>query len=325
MIKIFEFNKSHIHDLEVFLRNNYFDALCKQAFIDQRRLNKYFLHNLIASYKEKKNNVIIAGDKNKISGLIVSNFSDWDTSYFGMPMSKIDFFLTGEPKAAVKETLLGALLEKSRSIGIKHLNIRVDLTDTNSISVLEGRGFKLLTVEGVNIISRLRYIKSEAVDLGPLKIRYFRNEDANDLIDIGEDIDMVLKSHYYFDCCLPKEKRQNYYLEKIKNLVKEKNNSVLVVTRNKKVIGFFGYYIPGAFSRITGSKQAFVSLFGVSRKEVGKNVAFPFIYHASRHILEKADFITGRVYLHNQPMSRLLDKICPYPFSQYLCCFHKPL
>ncbi|MDD5356016.1 MAG: hypothetical protein PHY56_05740 [Candidatus Omnitrophica bacterium] len=322
-MNIVEFNKGYIRDVESILKDNPFDFIARQRFIDKARYIKYLLYN-IQNKASRKNNVLLAKEGKNISGLIVSEFAQWDSVYFGLPMGKISFFIGLNNDPEIKNRLLGALLEKCRLQGIAHLAIRVDTSDAGSIFILENHGFRLMTIEGVNLIRCLRPINFDNADLHRLKIRPLEKRDISQIIDIGREIASSLPAHYSYDLVLPQEKRQDYYIEKVKNCCKGKDK-VLVLLKDKEAIGFFAYQVPADFARIVGLKQAFVSLIGIALRQRGKNIAAPFIYRSCQLILKEADYITGRVYLHNQPMSRLLDKICSFPFSQYLCCFHKCL
>lgn len=320
-------NKEDIKQLKQLFKVDPFYPYRYYNKISPSKYRNYLLHKIIQLNKKEnlRDLVFLAKRKERVIGIIASEFSSWDSAYFSIPMAKIDFFKAiGSQKQIIKikNMLINSIIQACKQKGIKHLTIRVDLMDNTSLHVLGEAGFKIMALEGVNILDR---IKNKNVDKKSpiLKIEKLKEEHIPQVIRIAEEIAPTLMSHYHFDTNLPKDKISNYYIENVKNCCSGHNaNEVIIAKDNHEIIGFLAYRLIPAFTQIIGLSQAYIVLFAISSSKKGKGYSSVFIHKVSKYLLNKFDFIIGNVYLHNIPAIRLLAKFDPQPFCQYLYCLH---
>lgn len=322
-----DFRKEIIIQLRLLLLKDPFYFYSNYSKINQTKYIEYLIHEIEELNKKNlRNMILLAKKKDKIVGMITLKFANWDTSYFGISMAKIRYLKaigSKEDMVEIKKALLGSLIQKCLEKRIKHLTIRIDLMDYTSLFVLEEMGFRVMTVEGVNILDN---IEDRAISrkISSLKIRQMEEKDFDQLVDIGREVALILKSHYHFDLGLPRNKVQNYYVENVINCCKGNiADEVIVAEQQGRAVGFLAYKFSPTFTQIVNSSKASVVLFAISSSKRGKDISTIFLYEASKYILEQVDFIIGKVYLHNIGMTKLLAKFNSYPFCQYLYCLHK--
>ena len=69
----------------------------------------------------------------------------WDSSFFGVPMGRLDLLLRGPVgDHGTVSAAVDALLQQARAMGLRHLTAKVDIADMQAVAVLENAGFRLM-------------------------------------------------------------------------------------------------------------------------------------------------------------------------------------
>lgn len=328
-IKVDEFDstKKSITQVKGLLLDDPFYPYRNYNRVDRKKYTEYFCNRIVeTSQTETESIALLAKVKEKITGVIAIRFAAWDSSYFGISMAKVVCLKArGSTKDTIeiKKALLGSLIQKCAEKRVQHLSIRIDLSDSTSLYVLEEMGFRVMTVEGVNILDTVKEDASRQKS-SYFTVRQMEEKDFPQLVSIGKEVASILKSHYHFDLRLPRDRVQNYYIENVVNCCKGNNaDKMIVVEQEGRAVGFLAYNLSPDFTKIVNSRRASIVLFALSRSQRGRGLSQPFLYELCTYTLTQADFIVGKVYLYNTGMVRLLTKFNPYPFCQYLYCLHK--
>jgi hypothetical protein len=322
MMQILPFNNDLKIGVKKLIQRNT-PAWLSKTTVSSDLYSTYLSEHINMYSKNNGNDVLACMEGNNIIGIVANVASPWDSEYFKANISKIKYFVFDKKiSPVIYKNILRRVLIRARVKKIRHIIIRIEQKLVNAINALEEADFRLMAMEGVNIVSQVSNISEMNTEI---QVRALTRADLSTVIKIGKDVAGSLSSHYSNNSALLSQKRKLYYIENVKNCCLDKNqNKVLIGIKNEKIIGFLAYKICDTFYATTGKRKAFVTLVGVADFAKTQHIGLSFVYHASQIILKECDFIHGRVYLNNIPMARLLTKITSsYPFCEHTCCFHK--
>lgn len=314
-----------------YLLKNYSRALISCGAVSFPEYLKYFINSTdYFLHKNKKSYLLIVKNKKDILGMSLLRFMDWDSNFFKTDIACIEYILTNrcperEGVGGTEKQLLKSGLELAKRLGIKILYTSINSASCPLVNILMSLKFNFLCAEMERIISRKDF--SSLYLKGGLgrnyRFRKYKKEDYSQIMEIAEEISEDVKSKFSLIPYLPQKEKENYYLESIKNCCLGRNaDRVFVAIKNGVAVGFIAYRYNRIFEESLGRKMAFVAMGGISRSERQKNVGTYFFRWAHRQTFKTSDIISGKVYLHNLPMMRLIltrRPVSPFGFTYTFC------
>jgi hypothetical protein len=133
----------------------------------------------------------------------------WDSSFFGVPMARVDYLLGADPAARL--AALRACLARLRGEGARHVSARVDVADVEAAGMLEDCGFRLKDAlvtyaarPGQDVSDRVRTFGS---------VRPLRDEDGPELVAIARAAFRSFRGRFHADASLPRDRVDAFYEE----------------------------------------------------------------------------------------------------------------
>jgi hypothetical protein len=171
--------------------------------------------------------------------VVVSRRLAWDSSFFGMPMARIDYVF-GECGAAA-EAALDACLEALRRDGIRHVSARVDGADNATANLLESRGLRL---KGGSLVYAARPIQERPRRVRTIgRIRAFDDSDAEQVVAIAEQAFANFRGRFQMDTNLPRDRAEAFYGEWARRCVAHEMADTILVAEapDARLLGFVAF------------------------------------------------------------------------------------
>ncbi len=146
--------------------------------VDESRSAEYFYRALSAGVE--RGSVHGCAIEDTIKGILVLDCLPWDSQLFGMPMAKVDLYVSGssdQEALSIASQLLKEAGELSADGKIKHLACKVDTLDVPCLHALERCAFRLM--DTLTVFSAQPDLVSTDVtaDRTDLRVRKMREED----------------------------------------------------------------------------------------------------------------------------------------------------
>jgi hypothetical protein len=197
-------------------------------------------------------------EEDQLVGLATLSHLPWDSGLFGLPMAKIGHLLAApghEARAQILDRLIEGLIELARVDRIRHLSIRVDCADIETIQWLERWGFRLMEC-------LMTYVFRPQHDIFPsiktlYHVRPFTPTDREALVAIAEQMYAQHQSRFSVYPSLSPAGVGKFYIEWTKNACSgEMADHILVAERRGSPIGFLAYKLNGLVLERTGIRIA---------------------------------------------------------------------
>ncbi len=136
----------------------------------------------------------------------------WDSTFFGVPMARIDWLLRGP--AAPRQLLtpvIDALLDECRARGILHLTAKLDIADMEAIAALEAAGFRTMDVLATYFTHPRREAPPEVRAVG--QVRPYEPRDEAEVLAITAEAFAGFRGRFQLDPWLPRDRGDALYLE----------------------------------------------------------------------------------------------------------------
>jgi hypothetical protein len=187
---------------------------------------------------------------NQAQTLIISRPLSWDSSFFGIPMARIDYIFGGRgPTAAAA---LDACIAALRTSGIRHVSVRVDVADIEAAMLLEQRGFRLLGGT-LTYTARPKNERPRRVRvLG--RVRPFQEQDAKAILAIAELAFQDFRGRFHVDPALPRHRVNSFYGEWARRCVTNEMADTILVSEasDRRLLGFVAFQRREPISTISG-------------------------------------------------------------------------
>jgi len=260
------------------------------------------------------------GDKSRLDAFYALKKSRWGSGYFGIPMGEISHVVSGSQNdPGSVSAYLDYVLAAARKQCMRHLSVRVDSEDVLTRRVLRDYGFDIVTVELIHVMDE--HIFCDREDACPdLSVREFSPDDTAAVLDIGQKIDEGLKSRFWLDGTLPRERSAQYYRECMRNACSRKNaDRIFVALWHNEIVGVYALrHTEGNAS--FGCPSVYHSvLVGIDPSCRQKGIATAFLKRVFGQLFLQRCFITGRVYGHNMGMVLLMEKMKARLVSMQYC------
>lgn len=137
---------------------------------------------------------------------------DWDSSFFGVPMARLDFLLRG-PEASPESMALAVTtaLERFRAQGIRHVAIRVDVADMQAVAAIEPVGFRLMDALVTYFTHPHKEPPTLVREVG--HVRPLAPGDVDAVLDITREAYQGFRGRFHLDPHLPSDRSDELYLE----------------------------------------------------------------------------------------------------------------
>lgn len=148
---------------------------------------------------------------NQHQAVVIARALPWDSSFFGVPMARIDYVVAAPDAAALRTAALAATLDACREAGIPHVTARVDVEDVGAVALLEQHQFRLMDAL---VTYRIRPPKAADVlvrDLGA--VREYEPADAEVVLDIAREAFAGYVGRFQHDHHVPADRAEAFYLE----------------------------------------------------------------------------------------------------------------
>lgn len=268
---------------------------------------------------------LVAEEQGEIVGLISSERSDWDSSHFGVEISKIVHLLaTGDyfGSFAIKQKLVSQLTAKSCKNLLLHISARVLKEDLASIHALESKCFRLMDVL-VTYVFNMQKQKRTDLETG-YRIRQFSHDEIHELSEItlecfGNHIKVT--DHFHADPTLPREKSDLLYVKWLIDSCFDPDSVVLVAEKDGKPVGFNVCRINKPLNERLGIRLGTIALTAVKPSERRKFVATSMLNASLAWFADKVDFVETGGQVSNFAVQSLWTKL-GFNMMRSQCTFH---
>jgi hypothetical protein len=164
---------------------------------------------------------------------------EWETRFFGVPMGRIEYLL-GSDRNLISHAL-EQFVDALRARGVKHVSLRVDVADVETVALVEAHGFRLVD-SLVTYTSRPRKEPPNAIrEVGT--IRDFRKDDGPELLRIATDAYRGFRGRFHVDPHIPNERCDAFYVEWARQSIAMTIADVILVSEgvNGQLLGFLAF------------------------------------------------------------------------------------
>ena len=214
----------------------------------------------------------------RFEGVLIFSELPWDSDIFGLPMAKVDLYVSGEDhreSLSVAAALLEAAEELCVEGAIRHLSCKVDTLDLPAIHALERCSFRLMdTVTTFSIDpNQIANVPPSRADV---EMREMRAEDLPQLSDLSRTAftnRRDISTRFTSDPRLV-ERAGDLYAQWLENSYRgERADAVIVADVTGRPIGFITCKLPDEPSkRGLGARIGSIPLNAVDREYRGMGV-----------------------------------------------------
>jgi hypothetical protein len=171
-------------------------------------------HAEIARVRETSGHVALVTESSSGADavIVMAHPLAWDTTFFGVPMAKIDVVLREEGTSSrVVDEAIGVTLARLRAAGIMHVSARIDVADLELVATLEAHGFRLMDCIVMYITHPKRRAPGQVRAVG--HVRPFAPSDVDEIIEITRESYRGYRGRFQLDPHLPRERTDAFYVE----------------------------------------------------------------------------------------------------------------
>jgi hypothetical protein len=281
-----------------------FDIL--QPFVEKYPFNPYRNYRLFS--RRAQTDVLLAelaalvpaalmnlAETGTARALAVSRPLSWDSSFFGIPMARIEYIFGDRGSAAA--AALDECLETLRGSGIRHVSVRVDVADIETAALLQCRGFRLL---GGAVTYMARPTKERPRRVRVLgRIRPIHERDADAVVAIAEEAFRDFRGRFHVDSKLPRDRVNSFYGEWARRCVAHEMADTVLVSEasDGRILGFVAFQQREPLSTIGGTPVFGSGLAACRRDAPG---AYPGLLHHTVATIHQRDGVAeARTQNHN--------------------------
>ncbi len=153
----------------------------------------------------------VASCDDGIRAVVLARPLAWDTTFFGVPMGRLDVVTRDDTTSEERSAAIAATLSGARAAGVRHLTARVDVADLQSMAVLEAHGFRTMDALATYILRRGRDEVRDVRSVGPL--RPATPADHDEILEITREAYHGYAGRFHLDPHLPSERADGLYEE----------------------------------------------------------------------------------------------------------------
>lgn len=252
------------------------------------------------------------------TGFCICSRLDWDSSYFDMPMARVDFIgqagVGGEAISRVIKETINCAIDK---FDFRHFLCRIRADDYESLNAVASFGFNLVDIQNI-YVARPARLKSGGRVL--FKPRRYVPEDAASLLRLLSEVSF--DSRYTRDRNLPEEKTRGMYRQWMANIVgmPDSEREIYVLEREGRIVAAgAGRYLD--FSRAGVNKKIMTDgIFASAKGYSGSYVSIiRALVEAGRE--NNCPLVELKVSNRNPAANRVLQYL-GYENVTQICAFH---
>lgn len=216
-----------------------FKAYRHYRVLSRKAQHAVMLAEIVATLGHADGVVLEEGSGSEIASLAVSRLLAWDTTFFGVPMARLEYVLApGRPAA---ERLIAASLDTLRQRGVQHVSARVDVEDISTTAALEANGFRLMDAIVTYTTRPRKEPPRDVREVGV--IRDFVSEDGPELVRIAEEAYRNFRGRFHLDPHIPDERCDALYGEWARQCVAQQMADTLLVSEGAsgQLLGFLAF------------------------------------------------------------------------------------
>lgn len=310
------------HEIAGFLARQPFKYFQQFNLVPKYKITEYYereIYRLLTF----KSSVFAAAVRKKdiLLGLAILEKLPWETEYFKIGMGKISYFLSRSHPSAeqykAKSKLFRKLFKLSQKNYIKNICFETDAGDLVAVHAAEDNGFKLISTQFIYLRNKENLTGHGKLGKSYI-IRPFKKEDIRQVLKIASQSKAI--SRFHANERLPREKINSYYKIKTRNCCLGKiADGIFVLEKDKHVIGF---YIFRNDCKIGHFYIGYVVSVALASEAQGKGIGTAFMEKVDKMLLDKFDFLIGKVHIANIPMIKAMNK-ANAEFVYAMHTFHK--
>jgi L-amino acid N-acyltransferase YncA len=174
--------------------------------------------------------VVAAGDTPAAAALVRP--LPWDSAFFEIPMARVFLVHDDEARRTMLLGIITSAIEACRARGIRHLSVRVDVGDAETIQALEDAGFRMMDALATYIYPLKRPAPEPGKDMGVLRL--YQPEDRDQILEITREAYRGFRGRYHLDPHLPQDRSDELYVEWARKSCDGDWADVVLVTENGK-------------------------------------------------------------------------------------------
>lgn len=269
-----------------------------------------FLKNRIANLLEKQNNIIFyIKDNSKIISIIVITLEDFDTSFFGIDMYKILYWLNLGDKSNLTKDYFSVFIKfleyevsskKKKSYFLFSLNSNLS-NAALMLTELPKIGFYYINTLLTFSMNRNTFKLTDKNSENKIKIRLVTDDDINAVMDLAKRSFMY--SRFHMDPYLDKGKANELLATSAYNSITKGFADIMFVAEiNEQVVGYYS----GKKKIITEFGVTFgeAVISAVSEKHRGCGIFKELNQALLEWFYENTDFSEMGTYIVNTPIHR---------------------
>jgi len=286
------FGPDDVDILESFVERYPFNPYRNYRLFNRRAQTSVLMAELAAILPIAGVNLAQSG---QAESLVISRPLSWDSSYFGIPMGRIEYILGDRGTTAA--AALDACLDSLRTSGIRHVSVRVDVADLEAANLLQQRGFRLLGGTLTYTARPKREPPRRVRVLGC--VRPFQPHDANAVVGIAEQAFRDFRGRFHVDPSLPRSRVNAFYGEWARRCIAREMADTILVSEasDGRLLGFVAFQRREPVSTNSG-----VPIFGsgLAACRPDSPGAYPgLLHHTVDFIHQQAGVAEARTQNHN--------------------------
>ena len=156
----------------------------------------------------------------------------WDSAFFEIPMARLTLIHDADARRATMHDIIAPALAACRERGLRHVSVRVDVADAETIQALEDAGFRMMDALATYIYPLKRPAPEPGKDMG--FVRLYRPEDREQVLEITREAYHGFRGRYHLDPHLPQDRSDELYVEWARKSFDGEWADVVLVTDNGK-------------------------------------------------------------------------------------------
>ena len=166
----------------------------------------------------------------------------WDSSFFGIPMGRIEYVLApGSSASSTTQALIATTCRELRARGVRHVSARADVEDVALVAALESQGFRLVDALVTYTTRPGKEPPNEVRQVGT--IRDFRADDGPELVRIAAEAYRGFRGRFHLDPHIPDERCDAFYTEWARQCVAGTMADTVLVSEGSQgqLLGFLAF------------------------------------------------------------------------------------
>ncbi len=190
----------------------------------------------------------VAGEFSHVTSLeapraaVIARPLPWDSTYFGVPMGRLDYVLTSpEATAADRRDVVAAACTAARDAGLRHLTARVDVGDLVTLAVLEDAGFRTMDALATYIMRPGKDVPRGVRSVGPVRLATLSDADA--VLEITREAYRGYRGRFHLDANIPPGRADGFYEEWARQCLAGVMADLVMVSEDSagRVIGYLAH------------------------------------------------------------------------------------